>query len=93
MLLINYYKVKKLSKIRKTSKAQKVCKNHWFRRMFTKVLILRELDTQDSNFSLSFDSFLGSFTWPRSFLNTTFRGIIVKAKLMELLMLCHIFLF
>ena len=56
-------KVKESSKSPKSLKGLKICKGHRFGRMFTKAPILHQLDTKNSSFRLSFDSFSSSFCW------------------------------
>ena len=58
--------------------------------MFTKALIFCQLDTKNSSFRWSFDSFSSSFVESRSSLDTRFGAIIDKRKLMELLIFCHV---
>ena len=83
-------KVEKLSKSPKASKAWKICKDHRFGGMFTEVPILRQfIDTKDSVRALTV--FWALFARPRSSLNTMFKSIIDKAKLMELPMLYRVF--
>ena len=86
--------VKKSSKNRrivkspKNLKGLKSCKGHRFEGTFTKAPILRQR-TRASVRALTV--FRALFAGPRSSLNTTFGAIIIKAKLIELLMLCHVF--
>ena len=81
-------KGRKSVKKSKNLKGLKSPKGHRFGGTFTKLPILCQLDM---SFFYSSDSFSGSFAKFKSFLDTTFGAIIVKAKLIVLLMLCHVF--
>ena len=75
-------KSKNRQKARKTSKAWKSCAGHRFGGTFT---LRRFIDRASTVFQ-------ALFAGPRrSSLDTNFESIIDKAKLMELLMLCHVF--
>ena len=69
-------------------KLSKSLKSHWFGGTFTKAPILRRR-TQASVRALTVIRAL--FAGPESSLKAAFASIIDKAKLMELLMLCHVF--
>ena len=62
-----------------------------FRGVFTEAPILRQLIKRTQASVGALKVFRALFAGSRSSLNTTFEAIIVKAKLMELLMLCHVF--
>ena len=72
----------------KNLKGLKSSKGHQFGETFTEAPIPRQLDT---SFFYSSDSILGFFAKPKSSPDTIFGAIIVMAKVIELLMLCHVF--
>ena len=80
-------KVERLSKSPENLKGLKSCKGHRFKGTFTKALILRQ---RIRAFVRALTVFQALFARPKSSLDTTFELIIDKAKLMELLMLCHV---
>ena len=76
-------KVKKSSKSPKSLKGQKN-----FQGLLVSRIVYRSTDSPSKK---ALTVFRALFAWPRSSLDTTFEAIIVKAKLMELLRLCHVF--
>ena len=80
-------KVEGSSKSPKNLKSLKSCKGHRFGGTFTEVPILRRR-TRASIRALTV--FQALFARPRSSLNATSTLFIDKAKLMKLLMLCHV---
>ena len=81
-------KIEKLSKSPKSSKVWKICKDHWFGGTFTKTLILHKLDTMNSSFRLSSNSFSSFFLLSPGALSMLFS---LWLTIKELLMLCHVF--
>ena len=77
-------KSQRIVKSWKTSRAWKSCKGHRFGGTFTKAPLLWHLDR-------ALIVFWALFAGPKSSLDTTFGAIIIKAKLIELLMLYHFF--
>ena len=61
--------------------------------MFTKVLILHQLNTRTRASIRALAVFQTLFAGPRSSFNTTFKLITNKTKLIELLILCYVFSF
>ena len=80
-------KVEGSSKSLKNLKGLKSCKGHQFGGTFTEAPILRRR-TRASIRALTV--FQALFARPRSSLNATSTSFIDKAKLMKLLMLCHV---
>ena len=83
-------KVEESSKSPINLKGLKSCKGHRFGETFTEASILRQ---RTRTFDIVLTVFRALFAGPRSSPNTTFKSIIDKVKLMELLMLCHMFPF
>ena len=81
-------KSKNCQRAQKASKVWKICKNHRFGGTFTKVSVLCQQRAQASVKALTV--FRALFARPRSSFNTTFRVITNRQKLVELLMLCHV---
>ena len=84
-------KSQKIIKKFKNLKGLKSRKNHRFGGTFTEAPVLRQRKTRASVKALAV--FRALFARPRrSFLDTIFESTINRAKLMELLMLCRVFL-
>ena len=82
-------KSRRIIKSQKNLKGLKNRKGHRFGGTFTEAPILSQLDTRNSRALTVFRALFAGTR--RSSLDTTFELIIVKARLMELLMLCHVF--
>ena len=81
-------KVEESSRSPKNLKGLKSCKGHRYGGTFTEAPILRQLNTRNSKALIAFRALFARTR--RSSLDTTFESIIDKAKLMELLILCHV---
>ena len=82
-------KVENRQKVQKASKVGRICKGHWFGRTFTKAPVLYQQRTQA--FVGALTVFRALFAGSKSSFDTTFKAITNMAKLIELLILYHVF--